>query len=72
MRGYIHDRSVVGIFWVLEEGERELKKELKDFETYELVEELRNREGVELHRADPYEEKEYSVNGPALVLIIVD
>jgi hypothetical protein len=56
----------------LEEGERELKKELKDFETYELVEELRNREGVELHRADPYEEKEYSVNGPALVLIIVD
>ena len=47
-----------------------MKKELKDFETYELVEELRNREGVELHRADPY--KEYSVNGPALVLIIVD
>ena len=43
-----------------------MKKELKDFETYELVEEL------ELHRADPYEEKEYSVNGPALVLIIVD
>lgn len=49
-----------------------MKKELKDFETYELVEELRNREGVELHRAEPYEEKEYSVNGPALVLIIVD
>ena len=48
MRGYIHDKSVVGIFWVLEEGERELKKELKDFETYELVEELRNREGVGL------------------------
>lgn len=56
----------------MEEGEGELKKELKDFETYELVEELRNREGVESHRADPYEEKEYSVNGPALVLIIVD
>ena len=56
----------------MDEGERELNKVLKDFETYELVEELRNREGVELHRADPYEEKEYSVNGPALVLIIVD
>lgn len=40
-----------------------MKKELKDFETYELVEELRNREGVELHRADPYEEKANIIDG---------
>ncbi len=49
-----------------------MNKELKDFETCELVEELRKREGVESHRAAPYEEKEYSVNGPALVLIVID
>lgn len=49
-----------------------MKKDLRDFKTCELVEELGKREGVESHRAEPYEQKEYRVNGPALVLIVID
>ncbi len=49
-----------------------MERDLKGFKTCELAEELRKREGVESHRAEPYEEKEYKVNGPALVLIVID
>ena len=45
---------------------------LKDFETCELVKELKEREGVIVHWAEPYEDKEVNINGPALVLIIKD
>lgn len=45
---------------------------LKNVSTKELVEELGNREGVEIKTAEPYEDMEISVNGPAVVLIIVD
>lgn len=34
--------------------------------------EFKTREGVAAHRAEPYEDKELKVNGPALVLIITD
>lgn len=46
--------------------------EIKDFKTYELVEELKTREGVEAHWAEPYKDLDISVNGPAVVLVVVD
>lgn len=47
-------------------------KMLSDYKTCELVEELKEREGVTAHWAEPYEDKELNVTGPALVLIVVD
>ena len=46
--------------------------ELKDVKTYELVEELKKREGVEVKIAEPHKDMSVSVNGPAVVLIVVD
>lgn len=46
--------------------------ELKNAKTYELVEELKNREGVEVKIAEPHKDMSVSVNGPAVVLIVVD
>lgn len=40
--------------------------------TYELVEELKKRAGVEVYQAEPYEDKEVKVNGPAQILVVVD
>lgn len=48
------------------------ERALREFKTCELVNELKTREGVVAHRAEPYEDKELKVNGPALVLIITD
>lgn len=41
-------------------------------ETCELVEELKNREGVETHIAEPYKDLTVNVNGPAVVLVVTD
>lgn len=46
--------------------------ELKDVKTCELVEELKKREGVEVKIAEPHKDMLVSVNGPAVVLIVVD
>lgn len=45
---------------------------LEAFKTCELVEELRKREGVEEVWAEPREQKKFSVDGPAIVLIVTD
>lgn len=45
---------------------------IKDFKTCELVEELKKREGVEAHLAEPYKDLEISVNDPAVVLVVID
>ena len=46
--------------------------ELKNIKTCELVEELKKREGVEVKIAEPHKDMALSVNGPAVVLIVVD
>lgn len=46
--------------------------ELKNAKTYELVEELKKREGVEVKIAEPNKDMSVSVNGPAVVLVVVD
>ena len=46
--------------------------ELKDIQTCDLVEELKKREGVEVKIAEPHKDMSVSVNGPAVVLIIID
>lgn len=40
--------------------------------TAALVEELKKREGVETHIAEPYADLEVKVNGPAIVLVVID
>ncbi len=40
--------------------------------TKELVEELKKREGVRTEYAEPYQDKKISVNGPAVILVIID
>lgn len=45
---------------------------LKNIKTCDLVTELRHREGVEAHQAEPYRDLTVSVNGPAVVLVVTD
>ena len=47
-------------------------KNISDFKTCELVEELKQREGVETHWAEPYADLDIKVNGPAVVLVVID
>ncbi len=46
--------------------------DLSEISTVALVEELKKRVGVDVKTAEPYEDINVSVNGPAVVLIIVD
>lgn len=45
---------------------------LNSISTKELVDELGRREGVERKIAEPHEDVQISVNGPAIVLVITD
>ncbi|MCI1951777.1 MAG: BC1881 family protein [Clostridiales bacterium] len=47
-------------------------KELKAISTCDLVNELKNREGVEITIAEPYQDINIKVNGPAIVLTVID
>lgn len=47
-------------------------QELSKYSTKELVEELSKRTGVEKIIVEPYQDKVISVNGPAIVLKIID
>ena len=53
----------------LDKGE---SMELKDIKTCELVEELKKREGVEVKIAEPHKDMAVSVNGPAVLLVVID
>ena len=48
------------------------EKTLSEFKTCEIVNELKTREGVTAHWAEPHSDKEVKVSGPARVLIITD
>ena len=48
------------------------REQLSEFKTFDLVDELRKREGVETHIAEPYQDVTVSVNGPAVVLVVID
>lgn len=48
------------------------REQLSGFKTCDLVDELRKREGVETHIAEPYQDVTVSVNGPAVVLVVID
>ena len=45
---------------------------LEEVPTAQLVAELSNREGVEATIAEPYQDAEVKVNGPAIVLVVID
>lgn len=40
--------------------------------TRDLVEELRQRKGVKVTIAEPHKDTEIKVNGPAIVLVVID
>lgn len=46
--------------------------ELKNVSTAELTKELAHREGVESVTAEPYQDVNIKVNGPAIVLVVID
>ena len=48
------------------------RERLSGFKTCDLVGELRKREGVEAHIAEQYQDVAVSVNGPAVVLVVMD
>lgn len=45
---------------------------LSMFSTKELVEELSKREGVDTRMVEPYEDVTEKVNGPAIILVVID
>lgn len=45
---------------------------IERYSTKELVEELKRREGVKVDYAEPYQDKKISVNGPAVILVVID
>lgn len=45
---------------------------ISDVSTKALVEELSKRAGVEKKIAEPYQDISLEVNGPAIVLIVID
>ena len=45
---------------------------IEKFSTKELVEELKKREGVKTEYAEPYQDKNLSINGPAVILVVSD
>ncbi len=45
---------------------------LKSVKTCDLVSELKTREGVEVTIAEPYQDKTVTVNGPAIILTVID
>ncbi|WP_141639515.1 BC1881 family protein [Clostridium novyi] len=45
---------------------------IKNIDTKDLVDELIKREGVKVTIAEPYENKDIKVNGPAIVLVVID
>lgn len=47
-------------------------KELKSAMTCDLVRALQSREGVEVKIAEPYQDVDIHVNGPAIVLVVID
>lgn len=49
-----------------------LQAMLKLFSTCDLVKELETRLGVESVRVAPYEDHAVTVNGPAVVLVVID
>ncbi|MBU3185629.1 BC1881 family protein [Clostridium estertheticum] len=45
---------------------------LKKISTKQLVNELRTREGIETTIVEPYVDFECKINGPAIVLTVID
>lgn len=46
--------------------------DLEKIPTEQLVEELKKREGVNVTIAEPYEKESFEVEGPAIVLTVID
>ena len=46
--------------------------DLKNVSTKDLVEELSNRAGVRRTDVEPYDYKDISVEGPAIILVVID
>ncbi len=52
--------------------QRSEEMDLSTVKTCELVAKLKTKEGVETIMAEPYQKKEVSVEGPAIILVVKD
>lgn len=46
--------------------------DISNLPTRDLVKELQRRNGVKTEIAEPYQDVEVKVNGPAIVLVVID
>lgn len=46
--------------------------DISNLPTCALVEELQRRDGVKTEIADPYQDVDIKVNGPSIVLVVID
>lgn len=49
-----------------------MESDISSIPTNELVAELEKREGVDTTIAEPYQDVQIKVNGPAIVLTVID
>lgn len=62
----------VNYIFVAEDERGGRRMDLSKVKTSELVAELETREGVNMIIADPYQKGEVSVEGPAVILVVMD
>lgn len=56
----------------IRDGLGEILSPLRNIPTCKLVEELKCRQGTDVKTAEPYQDIEVKVNGPAVVLVVTD
>lgn len=67
------DKTTIPLLRMCVNWEKEAREMgLNEVKTCELMEELRDREGVEIIQAEPYQQMDISVEGPAVILIVTD
>lgn len=70
------EKIIASISKILDlQGSKKGREKMRAFDgvsTRDLVEELRQREGVETTIAEPHKDTEIKVNGPAIVLVVID
>lgn len=55
-----------------QERREKMEDILKTMPTYKLVEELKKREGVDTTIVEPHTDKDMTICGPAIVLVVID
>lgn len=49
-----------------------MMNDLKNITTKQLIDELKKREGIEVNTVDPYQDEIINVNGPCIIITVID